>query len=422
MLNKRTLAVLKRELREKLLSRTFILMTVLIPVFLFGILGIQTYLYSAGSDEKAKIEIISGSQQITGALQKTLSQMKDVKNNKLKIEFSTQTKAQFTQTLNSLKGNILSEKLTGVFYIPDSAVNNKSVEYYSKNPNNNSLFNKLKDPINKALVDIHFTDMKLSEAEINFARSSVDINSFRVSKDQKIKEEGAGNSIVAFLFTFLLYFSLLFLGTMMMRSVVQEKNNRIVEVLLSSVNSSELMTGKILGVGITGLMQMAIWLIPLMVVISSSFFMIPNEYMPDMNFAQVIYFLLNYFVGLITFLGLFASVGAIFDNDQDAQSGVWPITLLIMIPFFIGISMVSNPENQIAKIASMLPFASIIVMPARLVLVEIPTWQMVVSIIVTLGTMIAIFPVAGKIYRVGVLRTGKKPQWSEVIKWISYKY
>ena len=141
-----------------------------------------------------------------------------------------------------------------------------------------------------------------------------------------------------------------------------------------------------------------------------------------MNFAQVIYFLLNYFVGLITFLGLFASVGAIFDNDQDAQSGVWPITLLIMIPFFIGISMVSNPENQIAKIASMLPFASIIVMPARLVLVEIPTWQMVVSIIVTLGTMIAIFPVAGKIYRVGVLRTGKKPQWSEVIKWISYKY
>ena len=422
MFNNRVIAVIKRELREKLLSKTFILMTLLIPIFLFGILAFQTYLYTSGGNEKANLEIVSQSPEITKALQSSFSKSKLMKKGDIRVSCLTQSKNEFLNLLTSSKKNILNDKLTGIIFIPDSAIQNKQLEYYSKNPNNNSLFSKLKDPINRALIDLHFSGKQLSESEINFARTGVDFNGFRVSKDEKIKEEGAGNSIVSFLFTFLLYFSLLFLGTMMMRSVVQEKNNRIVEVLLSSVNSNELMTGKILGTGITGLLQMAIWLLPLFVVISSSYFMLPKDYMPDMTIGEIFYFLFNYFVGLITFLGLFASVGAIFDNDQDAQSGIWPITLLIMIPFFIAISMVSNPENQIAKIASMFPFASIIVMPARLVLVEIPTWQFAVSIIVSLGTMIAIFPIAGKIYRVGVLRTGKKPQWSEVIKWLKYKY
>ena len=422
MLNKRVIAVMKRELREKLLSKTFILMTLLIPIFLFGILGFQTYLYTSGGNEKASIEIISQSPDLTTAIQNSFSKSSLIKKDKVKASFLTLGQEDFMNKLSSYKKVILNDKLTGIIYVPDSALENKQLKYYSKNPNNISLFNKLRNPINKALIELHFSGKQLSESEINFARTGVDFSGYRISKSEKIKEEGAGNTIVSFLFTFLLYFSLLFLGTMMMRSVVQEKNNRIVEVLLSSVNSNELMTGKILGTGITGLLQMAIWLLPLFVVISSSYFMLPKEYMPDMTLGEIFYFLFNYFVGLITFLGLFASVGAIFDNDQDAQSGIWPITILIMIPFFIAISMTSNPGNQIAKIASMFPFASIIVMPARLVLIEVPTWQFVISIIITLGTMLAIFPIAGKIYRVGVLRTGKKPKWSEVIKWLKYKY
>ncbi len=422
MFNKRTLAVIKRELKEKVLSKTFILMTLLIPALMFVILGIQTFLYSAAGKENAKLEIISGSPQITEALKSSFSQTERVKNGSFKISFLTQTKSQFDNTLQNLKKNLINEKLTGILFIPDSSINNKDIEYYSKNPNNISLFRSLKGPINQALIEIHFSGKNLSKADINYARTDVNINSFKITSNEKIKEEGAGNFFVAILFTFLLYISLLILGTMVMRSVVQEKNNRIVELLLSSVKSSELMTGKILGTAITGLLQMIIWLLPLMVVISSSIFMIPKDFMPDLNFGQIIYFLINYFVGLITFLGLFASVGAIFDNDQDAQSGVWPITLLIMIPFFIAISMISSPGTQIVRITSMLPFTSIIVMPVRLILTEIPAWQIIVSVTLSLVTMVGVFLLAGKIYRVGVLRTGKKPQWSEVVKWLKYKY
>ena len=134
------------------------------------------------------------------------------------------------------------------------------------------------------------------------------------------------------------------------------------------------------------------------------------------------YVLLNFFIGLITFLGLFATVGAIFDNDQDAQSSMWPLMMLILIPFYIAISIQNNPQGMIGMVASMFPFAAIIVMPARMALVDIPVWQFVLAVVVNLATMVGIFPLAGKIYRVGILMSGKKPKWNEVVRWLKYKY
>jgi ABC-2 type transport system permease protein len=163
---------------------------------------------------------------------------------------------------------------------------------------------------------------------------------------------------------------------------------------------------------------MAIWLSPIMLLISTSFFMLPPEFTLSITPATLFYFLLNFFIGLVTFLGLFASIGAIFDNDQDAQSGIWPVMMLIIIPFFISFSMTNNPENSLATISSMFPFASIIVMPARMTLIAVPVWQLILSIVVNLAVILAIFPIAGKIYRIGILMTGKKPKWSEVIKWL----
>ncbi len=422
MFNFRTIAVIKRELREKLLSKTFIIMTVLLPIFMFGILGVQTLLMTFEGDSNTHLEIAAGSPELTSALEHNFSRQEFIKSGYYKIDFKTVGRSDLTGYINSVKSKLLNDKLTGVVFVPDSALLNKKVEYYSKTPNNNTVFRKLSGTINQTLSDLYFKNKNISQQDINYAKESVDFNSYRVSKEAKIEEAGYGNQIVSFLFTFLLYFSLLFLGTMMMRSVIEEKTNRIVEILLSSVDSRELMTGKIIGTSITGLFQMAIWLLPLIVLISTTWFALPPELIINISISQVLYFLLNYFIGLLTFLGLFATVGSIFDNDQDAQSGLWPIMMLIILPFFIAISMQSNPENIIAKVASMLPFASLIVMPARVALVDVPLWEFLVSIIISIGTLVVIFPLAGKIYRVGILMTGKKPKWSEVIGWLKYKY
>ena len=422
MFNKRTLGIIKRELRSRLLSRSFILTTVLIPIFLIGILVVQTFLMRFQGDEKYNLEIVTAKPELTKALNSEFDNNNQVKAGNLVISYNTLNSVQFEKHLTEIKPQILNKKISGVVYIPETALNNKDLQYYSVNPNNISLFNNLKGTINKVLVDNYFSGKELTNEEIEFARNDVDFTGFKVSEKSTFEKQGAGNMILAFLFTFLIYFSLILIGTMMMRSVVEEKNNRIVEVLLSSVNSKELLTGKILGMSITALLQMAIWLLPVFLLISTTLFILPPEITLSIGVSHLFYFLINFFIALVTFLGLYATVGSIFDNDQDAQSGQWPLLMLIMLPFFIAISMITNPESSIARIASFVPFASLIVMPARMTIIDVPLWQIVLSSVINIVVMISIFPISGKIYRIGILSTGKKPKWSEVVKWLKYKY
>jgi ABC-2 type transport system permease protein len=268
------------------------------------------------------------------------------------------------------------------------------------------------------LVEIYFSGKQLTQDEITFARKDVEINGFRISSDEKVAQEGYGNRIAMVLFSFLLYMALIFSGAMTMNAVVEEKSNKIVEVLLSSASSTELMAGKIFGTAIVEIIQMIIWLSPVMLLITTSWFFIPPEFMPQMSIGYILYFLFNYALALITYVALYATVGAIFDNPQDAQSGVWPLLMLIMIPFFIALGLESNAQTSFAVIASLFPFASLIVMPARMILVEVPLWQILLSSLINIIVLIGIFKLAGKIYRIGILLTGKKPKWSEVIRWL----
>ena len=421
MLNYRVLALIKRELREKLLSKAFILMTILLPVLMFGIFGVQTFIMSFDS-EKSVVEIITTSNDIAENLRSVIGESNFVKDSTIIPIITYMGNEEFDNYVKSKENELLNEKITGIIFIPESALIDKKIQYYSKTPKNLRLLERIDNPINQVLIEKHFKSKNIPTEELKYARLSVDISSFKISEGEEIREEGYGNLILAYLFSFLLYLSLIMMGSMVMQTVIQEKSNRIVEVLLSSVTSKELMVGKILGAAITGLLQMAIWLSPVILVASTSWFMLPQNLTIDITFLQVAYLLVNFFLGLLIFVGLFATVGSIFEDPQDAQSGMWPVMLLIMIPFFISISMIENPSNPVASIASMSPFAAVIVMPAKMAMIDVPLWQIILSTVVNILTVIAIFPVAGKIYRVGIMMTGKKPSWVEVIKWLKYKY
>ncbi|RJP66327.1 MAG: ABC transporter permease [Ignavibacteriales bacterium] len=421
MFNYRLIAIIRRELREKLFSKSFILMTLLIPVFMFGIIGIQALLMAVGSEEKSSVQIIAGNEEIYNRIEKEISQLEFVKSGFYSVEYHQFDKTGLTNHIKNIKTKLLDNKITGIIFIPESALKDKKLEYYSSNPNNTNLFNKLRNPINKALVGIYFDKKSLTPDEVSFASEGVDFNGFRVSKDEKIEEEGYGNLVLSFLFTFLLYMSLLFTGTIMMRSVLQEKTSRVVEVLLSSVNSKELIAGKIIGTSVTAVAQMFIWLIPIIVLISTTWFVLPPEVMLKIKMWHIGYFLFNYLVGVVTFLGLFAAAGSIFDNDQDAQAAVWPIMMLIMIPFFIAMTMTTNPDTGLIRISSLVPFASLMIMPSRLTLIEVSWFELSLATVINIATMFCMFWLGGKIYRIGILMTGKKPKWSEVVKWLKLK-
>lgn len=420
MFNHRVLAVIKRELKEKLLSKTFIFMTILMPLIMFGGIGIQMLLH--GDEGKSSVSVISESQSLTESLRKELLASDFMKDGNYTFSFYTQNREELKTFLDLNKKNLLEGTITGVIYVPSSAMKNKKIEYYSKTPTNLNLSRKLEGPINKVLIDSYFSGRSLTSDELKFARDGIDFAGFKITKEAKIQEEGFGNMILSYVFTFLLYLSLLISGQMLLQSVIEEKSNRIVEVILSSVSPKELMTGKILGSAITALFQMIIWLSPIILVISTTLFMLPPEITFSITINHILFLLVNFSLGLIIFLSLFGMMGSIFDNPQDAQSGMWPIMLLIIIPFFIAISMMENPNSPIANIASILPFSSILVMPVKMTIIEVPVWQLILCLAMNAATIFVVFPLAGKIYRVGILITGKKPKWSEVIKWLKYKY
>lgn len=421
MINQRVITVIKREFREKLFSKAFITMTLLIPGLMILILGIQTALYT-NQVKNLEINFVSENEQLTQIFQKEISASKVVKDGTYKLSYLTMKQEELKEYLNVNKQKILDEKIAGIVFVPESALKDKKVEYYSKSSKNISLFKDFDGPINNSLIDFFFNKKSLSPDELDFARKGVDFTGFKVSKENGIKEEGYGNMVLAYLLTFLLYFSMIMIGQMTMQSVIEEKGNKIVEVILSSISPTELMTGKILGGSLIGLIQMAIWLSPVILLMSTTIFVLPKEFLFSITPTVVGYVLINFFIGLMTYIGLYATMGAIFDNPQDAASGAMPVMMLILIPFLIAMSMIENPNRPIAEIASMLPFASLMVMPARMTLVGVPIWHLGISLLINIITFVAIFPVAGKIYRVGILRTGKKPKWGEVVKWLKYKY
>jgi ABC-2 type transport system permease protein len=422
MFNYRVVAIVKRELKEKLLSKSFIISTLLIPLFIFGIIIVQGVVMQFKGDKYTILEIISESPALSIELESAFLKDKAIKESKYSITYKSMSRAQADKYVEGKNSELIDGKIEGIVFVPETAFKDKGIEYYSKTPQAFAVTSKISGPVNACLMDLFFKDKPIADEELKYARSNVSVKTYKVSVEKKVEEAGIGNLILAYLFSFLLYFSLIMLGSQTMQSVIDEKNSRIVEILLSSVHSRELLTGKILGVAITGVFQMAIWLLPAFMLISTTWFALPPQLSLDVSPWLLLYFLFNYFVGMITFIGLFAMVGAIFDNAQDAQSGMWPIMLAIMIPFFITFSMANNPNNPLANAASLLPLASIIIMPAKMTITGVAAWKVILSVLINLATVAAVFALAGKIYRVGILRTGTKPKWSDVVKWLQYKY
>jgi ABC-2 type transport system permease protein len=415
MLNYRTKAILKREIRAQLFSKAFIFMTILMPVLIFGMYGVMGYVMTADQDNVSYITIASDNDEL---LEKIKLELTANKSDLLELSYSTVDTNKIESYVDELRESLLDDKITGIIYVPRAAFQSKELRYYSANPKNLTVQSRLKSAINTVFIKEYFKDNQLSDEQIAFVKQNVSLTPIAVSSDKTEEDSGVGKIIVSMVFAFFLYLSVLLIGMAVMRSTTEEKINRVVEVLLSSVTSHELMRGKILGSTITGLTQMLIWTVPIFVVSLVSATMLPEKFAIDITFIQMLYFFVNYIIGLITFVSLFAAVGSIFDNDQDAQQGVMPLMMLIMVPFYIAISLLMNPANSIGEVTSLLPFASIIVMPVRMTLIEVPLWQLVAQLAINLAVMYVCITLAGKIYRIGILMTGKKPKWSEVIGWI----
>jgi ABC-2 type transport system permease protein len=214
----------------------------------------------------------------------------------------------------------------------------------------------------------------------------------------------------------------LFYGIFVMRGVIEERQSRIVEVLISSISPFELMMGKLIGIGLVGLTQYLIWILcaVLMASFGVSMFASQGVVMPSIPAIWLVYFVIFFILGYFLFATLYAMVGAMVSTEEDAQQAQMPVTMLVVVPMLLFGMVMANPDSTVSTVLSMVPFFAPTLMMMRVAMVNPPLYQVIGSMVGMVLTILATVWLVAKIYRVGILMYGKRPSIAELGKWIRY--
>jgi ABC-2 type transport system permease protein len=427
--------IIKREFIAKVRNKSFIVMTFLSPLLFVGIAAFVGYLGSLKADVK----------------QIAIHDETGIFANEFKNSDEFHYLNMSTVDMKVLKDSLVSESFEGVLFIPKvddyKSLENK-IQYISNDSPSISFLGDTEDVIAKKLTQLNFEKAKLDTLAINNAQAKIDIKVAKSSGEESLKGLNEIKIAIGGAFGYLIMMFIIIYGNMVMRSVIEEKTNRIIEIIISSVKPFQLMMGKIIGTSLAGILQFLIWaIIGLTLMFSASYFFginasptakVPPEMMhqAQAQFATVqlyikelwnlpiatllICFVLYFIGGYFLYSSFYAAIGAAVDNETDSQQFLLPIIMPLILGVYIGFfTVINDPHGTIATVFSMVPLTSPIVMLMRIPF-GVPWWQIVLSITILFGTFMGVVWFASKIYRVGILMYGKKPTWKELYKWLKY--
>ncbi|TRX36275.1 ABC transporter permease [Flavobacterium restrictum] len=432
--------IIKREFIAKVRNKSFIVMTFLSPLLFVGIAAFVGYLSSMKADTKR-----IGIHDETGLFVKEFVS-KNTKDGEYEYLDLSQIDIKF------IKDSITNERYEGLLYIPKTA-NSKALEnkiqFISNDSPSISFIESVQDEIASKLTKANYQTANLDTLAIQNAAANITINLSKSSGEQSLKGLNEIKIAIGGAFGYLIMMFIIIYGNMVMRSVIEEKTNRIIEIIISSVKPFQLMMGKIIGTSLAGILQFFIWaIVGLLLMVSASLFFgvtisptakIPPEmlHVAQQEFAAtaqmyikelwnlpiatilisfVVYFIGGYFL----YSSFYAAIGAAVDNETDSQQFLLPIIMPLVLGVYIGIfTVIHDPNGTIATVFSMIPLTSPIVMLMRIPF-GVPLWQISISVALLFGTFFGVVWFAAKIYRVGILMYGKKPTWKELYRWLHY--
>ena len=431
--------IIKREYLTKVKNKSFLIMTVLSPIIMIALIAIVAYLSQLNNNSERQIAVLDESGTISSIFE-------DSENvNYTILEHLT---------LEEAKQVVIEQESYGLLYIekhidPTEIANH--IKFYSEESPSITLISDLEGQLEKRLTDIKLVSEGVDIEKIKSSSIRVDIEqeSFAGEKTSKI------DSIIKLAFGgaagYLLFMFIIIYGNMIMRSVIEEKTSRIIEVIISSVKPVQLMLGKIIGTSLAGITQFVIWIVLggiLMTIVSAIFgidFMqsqMPQEQLMNQTLSGndlslemqniimafynlpmtnlIVAFVLFFIGGYLLYSSLYAAIGAAVDNETDTQQFLLPILMPLILAVYIGIfTVIEDPHGTVSTVFSFIPFTSPVVMLMRIPF-GVPLWQQLLSLALLLGTFMFAVWFAAKIYRVGILMYGKKPSYKELIKWIKY--
>ena len=433
MNKKRFLLILQREYMSIVGKKSFIVMTLLMP-FLLILLGcIPVLLQMINTNDEKTVAVIDETGRYGGAIKS---------DDQFDFEYYDQAKSGNARQLYDEKG----KELYAIVIIPRDVEATHQLLVYSESAVSSTLIAHLERSMGKTLTDAKVRSYGIEGLEKILKECNVEVNVRSIKWSDGGSEETSSTDIamiVGVALSMLSYFFVLMYGAMIMNSVIEEKTNRIVEVIVSSCKPLELMLGKILGVALVGFTQVAIWAVLLGIagtVLGMGFIgaavaspeavdaaqaMAQSsqsdgfvEMLLSVNYVQILFFFVVYFIGgFLLYASLFAGFGSAVDQASDASQFTTPIMIVIIIALYASLACMENPDGDVAFWCSMIPFTSPMVMMVRLPY-DVPVWQMALSVAVLYGTAIGLTALSAKIYRTGILLYGKKNSFKDVIKWI----
>jgi ABC-2 type transport system permease protein len=426
---KKIFAVIRREYLERVRTKAFWIATFLVPVFFLGYMAVQFQAIKKTSGER-KIAVVDATGRLAPALAAELAAREaartQAKPGSRGIHWIMEPRpitGDLEQTKETLRKEVLDKKIYGYLVLEPTLLENDRAEYYSISVSEFVALAQLEQAINRVLLRRKIEDRGLPASLGKELERRVDLRTLKVTTKGATEEKGAG-ILAAIIFMVIMYMTFFMYGFQNLRGVIEEKTNRIVELVIASVRPTELMLGKIIGIGLVGLTQYLIWSLVAMNLSLpgiASIMAMGESGAPAIPLSMIGYFLLFFLLGYFLYASVYTAIGAPFNTDQEAQQLSMIPSMLIIGGMAVYPSVMNSPNGPVAVFASLFPFTAPLIMYLRTAIAEPPGWQIALCIVILILSTIGMAWLAGRIYRVGILMYGKKPTLPEIMRWVRYR-
>lgn len=431
-------AVFKREYLQAVRKKSFIILTVLMPAFFAAIILVPALILDKTLDKKT-VMVVDGTGRLETAIRGSADE--PVEDSELPDEVEEQSgpvetryvdasgaadiRAFADQYIQRIRAEDVpeSDQIDAVLIIPTGAfdASEEPMVYYSRSKTDLIARERLGRSINKEIQRTRLEERGIDPEQIDSILDRLDVTSVQVTKSGEEKKGGEMDFMIAFLLAGLLLMPTIIYGVEVMRGVIQEKTDRVVEILISSMKPIHLLTGKIFGLAAVGLTQLSVWLT---IAGLAGLYTGGAMVSADFNVSQFlrpaifIFFFVFFILGYMMYVCVYAIAGAVCNNEKEAQQFVTPIMMLFLIPWFLMMAIIFNPDSALSVGLSLFPLFAPITMFVRIVVSEPPMWQILTAVALCLGTIWGMLWLTAKIFRVGILSYGKRPTIPELLRWV----
>jgi len=431
---KKVLIIIKREYLVRVRTRAFMIGTIISPLLMLALIALPIFFATrGGGDRRVTVLDQTGDPDMFAAIKRSLEARGegDEETNRRdpgvgRTNYTlTQRIVPAGEDLQAVELQYQQQaaqdpNLTYLVLRPGSA-EPLEVEYFAKNTSDFSI-GTLERAINDAVSTLRLKRAGLNSAQIAAYSKRIEMKRNKITSSGGVEEGGRADFVVAFIMLFFIYMTVLLYGLAVMRGVIEEKQSRIVEVLVSSVRPTQMMLGKVIGIGTVALTQVGVWALSalLLTTFGVSVFASRGLTMPNVPISLLIYFVVYFVLGYFLFATLYALVGSIVSSEDEAQQAQIPVTILLIVPMMIFNMIMANPTSNASIVLSMIPFFAPTLMMMRIAVVNPPLWQILLSMLIMAASILGCVWVAARIYRVGILMYGKRPSIAELGRWLRY--